>query len=331
MKKSILLLMLSFFCTYGTFAQIEIETNTEGDENGIPIMTTILSDDNGGYFGEIFVDADFDCMIDLKFPFYATNLQSFPVNDDRDLFTDLFDLPISRPDMELVYNIDNNTGIAPITSFEYVDRIKINGLFVTIFVSYVNIEIDASAYCASPDYLIMNYDLSLMTSESVSGEGLGSSPYPICQFLAEGDIFQCGVFPFCADYEDPSAIPDLCNQEDIHQKIGGDININCITICSPDIDPNPDNRTVNDNPFDVRVSPNPFNSSVNLTFSNDESEVINFIEIYNSTGSKVHRIEGVLLVDMEEYTLDLSHLASGLYFLKVEGEKSKKTLKLLKQ
>ena len=74
----------------------------------------------------------------------------------------------------------------------------------------------------------------------------------------------------------------------------------------------------------IRVYPNPTNGQ--LRIKNYELKENDIIEIYDVVGQKVGANLCVRPINAETITIDISHLASGMYFLKV-GNKTARFVK----
>jgi hypothetical protein len=76
----------------------------------------------------------------------------------------------------------------------------------------------------------------------------------------------------------------------------------------------------------IMIYPNPFNSVINIS-SNKDSEVVGHIlKLYDANG-KLYLTE---IIQSENTILNVSHLASGIYILKIEGETGPHIYKVMK-
>ena len=76
----------------------------------------------------------------------------------------------------------------------------------------------------------------------------------------------------------------------------------------------------------IKLYPNPFNNKLKLDFANNISEHTS-VSIFNSLGQIVHFDADLNL----EEEIDLSFLASGIYYLKVQNNSEQKVFKIIKQ
>lgn len=88
-------------------------------------------------------------------------------------------------------------------------------------------------------------------------------------------------------------------------------------------------QTLNVDTFDTTnnfiVYPNPTSSKVYIT----SKEYVSSYEIYNTFGQKVK--EGIFNAVLDQQELDLTALQSGLYILNLKGDKTSKTVRMIKQ
>jgi hypothetical protein len=75
---------------------------------------------------------------------------------------------------------------------------------------------------------------------------------------------------------------------------------------------------------ELEVYPNPFSSMLEIRCSNNDFKVVTF---YNLLGTAVFKFS----IENQISTIDLSHLAQGVYVLKIESEKGILTKKIIKQ
>ena len=78
----------------------------------------------------------------------------------------------------------------------------------------------------------------------------------------------------------------------------------------------------------IEAYPNPFNPSTNIKFTLPEQSSVN-ISIYNIHGQLVEELyEGVLLPGVKEIQWNASEQSSGIYFVKMVGNRYKETQKI---
>ena len=75
----------------------------------------------------------------------------------------------------------------------------------------------------------------------------------------------------------------------------------------------------------VTVFPNPVTDSFTLTINTNDIHELS-IQVFNSIGKKVYQERS-----LKSKTIDVSHLNSGIYILKIKSETQQKTIKLIKQ
>lgn len=79
--------------------------------------------------------------------------------------------------------------------------------------------------------------------------------------------------------------------------------------------------------FDVMLYPNPVVSELNIRFAENINGTGKTIVVYNQTGQIVQQV----VLSSHTQSINVSNLRSGLYFIKVEGIKSRVMTKFLKQ
>jgi hypothetical protein len=75
---------------------------------------------------------------------------------------------------------------------------------------------------------------------------------------------------------------------------------------------------------DIMISPNPATDKISV-----KGEIINTIEIFNVTGKIMYST--TYTMKQATYDIDISHLPKGMYFIKINGDNTSYTGKILKQ
>lgn len=337
MKKTKLFWLLGFIIL--NFINVSANNGTT-----IPIQSTILDDDEGGTGGGV-ITVNSNCEIDLRIPFYVTNLEQFDntvVVIDNDIH---WILPASKPLMDVHYTIGDYSGIVPLDYFSHFGTVTTDeGVLIEVYVGYAEITVDVSEQCELSyidDMSSIDYEIALMTRPITTPEGTSLPlPYPICDFLDIADIFACEVYDFCHE-EDPvkgksssardETLPDECVEGNVHIN-SGSLAIECNEECyiEPDESTGKE-RSTRDTDLIQNLSPNPFNSSIHLEINTEASGDVNYIELLDATGTSILLKPNVFLNGQKHLELDLSHLSPGLYFLRLDCKNESKTVKLFKQ
>jgi uncharacterized repeat protein (TIGR01451 family) len=116
----------------------------------------------------------------------------------------------------------------------------------------------------------------------------------------------------------------------------------CYTItalCAGDIESEPSNKeclstitAINELQNDIKIYPNP--TSGELTVETDNYPSLQGIEILDMMGKCVATVETLRATSLQQpttFTIDISHLASGIYFIRIQTENGVITRKVVKQ
>ncbi len=319
-------LILSCFTFYPLFA-----TNT------IPIMTTIIGDDDGGTGAKLI--ADENCEVTILESVRAINLHRSVINEGTPLVEgELFFLPTNYPPMALQYTIGDISGTILITNFTYGGIQDGPEGPEETFYSPITITIDVNDACreaGEEGAFNLPYEYKLVDPSNVAIDD-SPAPYPLCQYQSSNDAFSCSFFDYCPVQEgrgDPT-----CNNSD-WTTMSGSFVVQCYQNCRPEGGRSGDDqnfrKTAPTNSIastEVLLSPNPFNDRVEVVIQDSSNFPPQSFEIYSIHGELLDRIPA----NMEEgfsnsTTLSLGHLPAGIYFLRVNQGEKNQTLRLIKQ
>lgn len=79
------------------------------------------------------------------------------------------------------------------------------------------------------------------------------------------------------------------------------------------------------------VSPNPTTEEFNIRFNNDRTQSTYAVRITNILGKIIYSTNHTANMGMNQFNIDLSGTASGIYFLNIKGENINKSIKLIKK
>ncbi len=319
-------LILSCFTFHPLFA-----TNT------IPIMTTIIGDDDGGAGLKLIADAN--CEVTVLEMVRAINLQRYPINEGTPLVEgEPFFLPSNYPPMALQYTIGDVSGTLLINNFTYGGTQDGPDGPEETFYALITLTIDVNDACreaGEEGAFHLSYEYHLVDLSNVAIDD-SPFPYPLCQYRSSDDAFSCSFFDYCPVQEgrgDPT-----CDDSDWTTMTGSYV-VQCYQHCIPEggrsgegqnfRNAAPNNSIAS---TEVQISPNPFNDRIEVVIQGISSFPPQSFEIYSIHGELLDRIP----VNMEDgfsnsTTLSLGHLPAGVYFLRVNQGEKNQTLKLIKQ
>ncbi len=235
-------------------------------------------------------------------------------------------LPTHYDPMYLNYTYGNQTGTIFISDFNYVHTPSGANMF--IFSHSVTINISNECDGTSPTYLVT-------VPHSYALETTNGAPYPVCNHLSAGDIFDCNYFevPICFSRR----IPLRCDNDYLTTNGGdGTMEIACGASCAPyDHLNGPGNGRSSDhseelfnNKLAVEIMPNPFDTYLTIKWNKETIHPI--IRLYDASGRMIRTWQNKSYNENEAFQADTNDLSKGIYFLHIQNGKESTYEKVIK-
>ncbi len=157
-----------------------------------PILTlgTATVDGDGG--GDLIIRYDLvGCEMNVIFRVRLSNLHAFEPEDiiiDDTLLVDYFPEGTNHPDMYIEYYVaDGPVERVLLTEFQLNED---NGLYEVLIESYtVNLLDECFLLSADEEFFTLDYAARLVTPRDDGFGNITYAPYPVCDFIGQGDIF----------------------------------------------------------------------------------------------------------------------------------------------
>ena len=224
-----------------------------------------------------------------------------------------------------IYNVDFTPGILQVNLTE----IQINPLDATVFTC--NPVVDPDNYEVIPAGIDLN-DVFASGASAISAVSLIESPpkgmYPdavVIEYIEEplsgysvtyGPAADLNVVTPSADEEETGCSGALKVKSSLNPLEG-------------DLTKEAYNETEATGPVSIKAYPNPFSGELTIELKNFRGESAD-LQLVNMVGQVV-RMAKVELTDFGKITMELSDLVSGVYFVRLKGDRVDHTLKLIKQ
>ncbi len=229
------------------------------------------------------------------------------------------------PPMQISYQIGNITGTIDVDEFEYVSTHP-DDPAPYIFVFREMVVIDVASQC------IQNNSITSVPLElSYSLQTADGLPYPVCDFMNTGDLFDCNYYD-CDNSGRNSRriIPTDCDDEAL---TSGTASFRCGVCKGNKLEAKATGR--NDFQHDpsgsqlaVKVMPNPFDTYLNIKW---KKETINpIIRLYDASGRLIKTWTNKSYNENESFQEDTNDLSKGIYFLHIQNGKESIYTKVIK-
>ncbi|MEO1516794.1 MAG: T9SS type A sorting domain-containing protein [Bacteroidota bacterium] len=275
------------------------DDGSNGDANDAIVMD--FEEGGGGDEGA--------CAGALKFKVMVANLTSSPVLDRS------YSLPRSLPRLYLSIDVPGlPLVVAPIDLFKFKGEYRRGA---PIFEGYASRSISYEDFCEnSADAPNMRYRLRLQTDNGFD--------YPIQENTDRGDVFSCVAFTF------PTCSGDEGNDNSDNVAFKGTFAVNC-TKCLDRIgisDVRSSSSSLEAQETNIHFSPNPFEAQLSVQLASQRVHMLT-LRVLDVSGKQLYSTQ-IAPDAKDNYTIDASQWASGLYFFQVDSGDAIKTHKLIK-
>ncbi|MEO1629078.1 MAG: T9SS type A sorting domain-containing protein [Bacteroidota bacterium] len=249
------------------------------------------------------------CSGALRLKVKVANLTSSPILDRS------YSLPRSLPRLYLAIDVQGlPLVVVPIDLFEFKGEYRRGA---PIFEGYAVRSVSYKDFCEnSVNAPNMRYRLRLQTDDG--------SNYPIEPNTDRGDVFSCVAFSF------PTCSGDGGNDNSDNVAFKGIFAVNC-TKCLDRIgisDVRSSSSSLETQETNVHFSPNPFEAQLSVQLASQRVHMLT-LRVLDVSGKQLYSTQ-IAPDAADNYTIDASQWASGLYFFQVDTGDVSKTHKLIK-
>jgi len=301
---------------------------------GIRIPT---GESTGGGQTTIPANPDADCNFTYTFEVGVFNLDLVNGED----YSNIGDIneanPLSLPNndlyppMQISYQIGSTTDIIEVDDFIYLTTPP-DDAAPYMFVFSHTITVNVASLCNgnnSSTSVPFELSYSLITADG--------SPYPVCDFMQEGNLFDCNYYD--CNYSGSTVIgigPTPCNEDEILTSATDSFRCGDCTgfkLARPRTDHQPGHsenasEELTKNKLVIEVMPNPFDTYLNIKWMEATTNPV--IRLYDASGRQISIWTNKSYRENQVLQADMTDLSKGIYFLHIQNEKESIYKKLIK-